>query len=151
MFLRLKLLKAETNKNILLFIIYSFICSSKSIKSKNFMVVYVQGVGSVPLTGVYIKFECHIFAPPPSWFIFLPQINFIIIRGWALQTQKLKPSLLKYCKFWVNWRKNMHTFYLWVKKYVFPPSSPFNHFFPQHVIWPYFWGVKQKNIHPCSD
>ena len=29
-------------------------------------------------------------------------------------------------------------------------SFPVNHFFfPQHVIWPYFW-VKQKNIHPCT-
>ena len=25
-------------------------------------------------------------------------------------------------------------------------SSPFNHFVPQHI----FWGVKQKNIHPCG-
>ena len=52
----------------------------------------------------------------------------------------------------------MHTFYLLGKKYVFSPffSSPFNHFFPQHVIWPYFCpraggGGKQKNIHPCQE
>ena len=36
-------------------------------------------------------------------------------------------------------------------KYAFPPifSSPFNHFFPQHDIWPGGGGVKQKNIHTC--
>ena len=40
-----------------------------------------------------------------------------------------------------NWGNNMH-------------FSPFFHplsiiFFPQHVIWPYFLGGKQKDIHPC--
>ena len=51
----------------------------------------------------------------------------------------------------------MHTFYQLGKKYAFPPLflSPFNNFFPQPVIWPYFapprgGGVKQKHTHPCG-
>ena len=28
-------------------------------------------------TGVYIKFEIHIFVPPPSWFIFFPNRNLL--------------------------------------------------------------------------
>ena len=38
--------------------------------------------------GVYIKFEIHIFAPPPSWFIFFPQLKYIIMRGCAAQAKK---------------------------------------------------------------
>ena len=35
----------------------------------------------------------------------------------------------------------MDTFYQLGKKYAFSPllSFPFNNFFPQHVIWPYFF------------
>ena len=48
-------------------------------------------------------------------------------------------------------KKNMHTFYQLGKKMcIFPPFFiPFQSFFPpQHVIWPYFYWVKQKNIQP---
>ena len=48
----------------------------------------------------------------------------------------------------------MHTFYKLGKKYEFFPlfSSPFNHFFPQHDIWPYFCppptgGGSNRNIY----
>jgi len=44
-----------------------------------------------------------------------------------------------FCKFLVNWGENMHTFYQLGKNMHFPPFlSPFNNFFSQPVIWPYF-------------
>ena len=77
--------------------------------------------------------------PPPSWFIFLPQLKFDM-RGCAPQAKNFLAFFVLFCKFLVNWGKNMHTFYQLGKKYAFPP---FFHslsiiFFPLHVICPYF-------------
>ena len=37
--------------------------------------------------GGYIKFEIHILPPPPSWFIYFPQIKFDVTRGCAPQAK----------------------------------------------------------------
>ena len=57
--------------------------------------------------GVYIKFEINIFAPP-SWFIFLPPMKFDIMRGCAPQAKYFQAFFVLFCKFLVNWGKNMH-------------------------------------------
>ena len=51
---------------------------------------------------------------------------------------------MRFCKFLANWGKNMHFVTNWGKNVHFPP---FFHslsiiFFPQLVIWPYFWNRK---------
>ena len=111
-------------------------------KKKFFYVGEWISVFSASRTGrhTYIQYEStkeqkkskcgiYIFAPPPSWFIFLPQRKFITMRWCALQAKNFKPFLFNYLNF-----------KLIGENYAFPTffSSPFNHFFPQHDIWPYF-------------
>ena len=58
--------------------------------------------------GVYIKLEIHVLPPPPpSWFIFFPQMKFFKRRGCAPQARSFQP----YFQFWKLWGNNKHTFF----------------------------------------
>ena len=94
---------------------------------------------SYSLQGCILNLKFIFLTPPPSWFIFLSQMKFY--EGVRAACDNFSGFFVLFCKFLVNWGKNMHTFYQLGKKYAFPP--PFFHslsiiFFPQHVIWSYF-------------
>ena len=71
-----------------------------------------------------IKCEIHIFAPPPSWFIFFPKDIYY--------NEVVRAAGEKLC----------------ISPLFFIPFQSF--FSPKHDIWPYFL-VKQKNIHPWTE
>ena len=44
----------------------------------------MHGDQNIVQAGVYIKFEIHIFAPPPPFLIYIfPQMKFNMMSGWA--------------------------------------------------------------------
>ena len=96
---------------------------------------------------MYIKFEIHIFAPPPFFFIYIFSPSEIYYnQAVRAAGEKFSAFFVQFCTFQVNWGKNMQFFTNWGKNMHFPPFfSPFNHFFLQPVIWPY-----KKSIHPCN-
>ena len=77
------------------------------------------------LTGVYIKYEIHIFPPNETLYEgdFLPQ------------GKNCQAFFVLFCKYLVNWGKIMHTFYQLGKKYAFSPLFfiPFQSF--PHAPW----------------
>ena len=81
-------------------------------------------------------------------------MKYILMRGWATQAKFVKPFILQFCIFYVNWGKNMNTFTNLGEKICI--STPFfipfqSFFFLQTVIWPYFCPhPAQRNIHPWS-
>ena len=88
-------------------------------------------------TGVYIKFEIHIFAYP-SLFIFLAQRKFIIMRWCMPQAKNCKPFFCNFANLKSNWEKISILF------------TFFNNFFLPNMIFGHIlWPDKQKNIHPC--
>jgi len=102
-------------------------------------------INSTYTTGVYIKFEIHIFL------IYTFSQNEIWYEGYIYSL------FLPFWKFKSIGEKICILFIIWGKKYAFSPlfSILFQSFsiIPQHVIWPYFCPpplgeVKQKNIHP---
>ena len=82
-----------------------------------------------PVPGVYIKFEIHI--PPFLIYIISPKEICYNVGVRAFSAIFIVE---------VNWGENMHNIYQLGEKYAFSSlfSSPINHFFPQHVNWPYF-------------
>ena len=76
---------------------------------------------------MYIKFELHSL---PDLYFF-PLMKFIL-SGCRCRRRKMFSFFLLFCKFIVNWGKNIHTVYQLGGKYAFSPlfSSPFNHFVP---------------------
>ena len=100
-------------------------------------------------SGVYIKFELHIFCPPPFLiYIFAPtEIYYnegVCAAGDQFSTffcnfVYFKSIGEKICLLFTNWGKNMH-----FPPFFYPLSIMY---FPQPVIQPYFC-PKQKNIHP---
>ena len=92
----------------------------------------------------------------PSFLIYIFSPNKIYYNEGVRAASGKLSAFLQYCKFKSIGEK--YTFFLPIvekicflpigEKYAFSPlfASPFNHFFPQRLIWPYFW-VKKKNIH----
>ena len=58
--------------------------------------------------------------------------------------KKFQIYFVLFCKFLVNWGKNMHTFYQLGKKYEFPPlfSFPFYHFFFPNMLFSHIFAEK---------
>ena len=82
------------------------------------------------LTGVYIKLAIHIFALPPPFLIdiFAPnEISYEVVRA-----NGEKFSVFFWAIFYILSQLG--------KKYAFSAffHPLFSHFFPQHVIWPYW-------------
>ena len=96
-------------------------------------------------SGVYIKREIHI--PPPFLDLYFSPKKIYYIEVVCATGEKFKAFFYnflnfkstgeKLCILFTNFGKNMH----------FPPFflPPFNHFFPQHDIWPYFGENRQIN------
>ena len=108
--------------------------------------------------GCILNLKSYFLPPPPSWFIFFPQLKSMIMRG-ARCRRKIVSLFLQLIIFY------MYIFSQKGKKYAYflpiggkicissPFLSPFNHFFPPTSYLAIFlspppW-VKQKNIHPC--
>ena len=108
--------------------------------------------------GVFIKIEIHIFVPPPSRFIFFPQL--FNMRGCGPQAKNC-PPFFNFGYFKSIGGKYAYFLPIGGKICIFPsffyPLSII--FFPQPVIRPYFCpfpppgggGVKQKSIHLCAN
>ena len=95
---------------------------------------------------MYIKFI--LLPPPPSWIhIFAP--NEVYYNEGLCEKCSAFFCAILYI-FSQLGKKYTYFFPIGEKICIFPPFFyPLSIIFsPQPVIWPYFWGVKQKNIHP---
>ena len=101
----------------------------------NILILVVYGYDQ----GIILNYRFIFLTPPP------PSLFEYFFPKW--KAINVQPFFLQFCKFAVNWWKNMHTFTNWGGNIHFPPLfHPFQSFYFPNVSFVHIFA--QKSLHP---